>query len=116
MIYKNLFVNQFNSSFLFGKCIDYFVVKSISITRSTFIFFKRSLLIAFLFGNILCDKHLFTRFSEEDDPLQEANVAGMIKIRRSNLVTSTRAWFNLSSPFISETSWMPDDYFAKYAA
>ena len=44
------------------------------------------------FGNT---SKLFTLFSEEDDLTQEADVAGMVRSRCSNLVTYARAWFSL---------------------
>ena len=37
----------------------------------------------------------------------------MVKIRRSNLVTSASAWFSPSSRIISATSWMLDTCYAK---
>ena len=43
----------------------------------------------------------------------EADVAGMVRIRRSNLVTSARAWFSSSSHIISVTSWIFDACFLK---
>ena len=58
----------------------------------------------------------FTRFSEEDNLSQEADEPGMSRIKRSNLVTSARAWFSSSSCIISATSWILESYFSKSAA
>ena len=47
---------------------------------------------------------LFTRFSGEDDLSQEADVACMVRIKHSNLVTSARACFGSTSSIISVNS------------
>ena len=59
---------------------------------------------------------LFTCFNEEDNLSQEADVAGMVRIRHSNLTTSARAWFSSSSCIIAVTSWMLDAFLAKFDA
>ena len=45
-------------------------------------------------------------FNEENNLSQETDVAGTIRIRHSDLVTSARTWFSSSSCIIFVTSWI----------